>query len=90
MSVDIKLPLIVRCDNVGAIFMAENMSSGVRARHVDTKYHFVREHIVDDFIKIVFVKSCENDADVFTKNVSKVAYRKHESNFLGKIEVLNG
>ena len=90
MFIEVKLPIIVRCDNVGAIFMAKNSSSGVRTRHVDTRYHFVREHIVDDFIKIVFGKSCENDADLFTKNVSKDAYTKHVSNFLGKMEDSNG
>jgi hypothetical protein len=80
---------MVRCDNVGAIFMAENSSSGVHTRHVDTRYHFVQDHIVDDFIKVVFVKSVENDADMFTKNVSKDAYTKHVSNFLRKIEDSN-
>jgi phenolic acid decarboxylase len=54
--------------------LAENSSSGVCTRHVDTRYHFVCEHIVDDFNKIIFVKSCGNDADVFTKNVSKDIY----------------
>jgi hypothetical protein len=39
---NVKLPIVVRCDNnVGAIFMAENSSSGVRTRHVDTRYHFI-------------------------------------------------
>jgi hypothetical protein len=27
MGVDVKLPIVVRCDNVGAIFMAVNSSS---------------------------------------------------------------
>jgi hypothetical protein len=85
----VKLPIIVRCDNVGAIFMAENSSSGVRTRHVDMRYHFVQEHIVDEFIKVVFVKSDENNADLFTKNVSKDAYTKHVFNFLGKMEDSN-
>ena len=89
MLIEVKLPIIVRCDNVGAIFMAENSSSGVRTRHVDIRYHFVREHVVDDFIKIVFVKSCDNDADLFTKNVSKDTYTKHMNNFLGKMEDSN-
>ena len=84
MCIEVQLPIIVRCDNVGAIFMAENSSSGVRTRHIDTRYHFVREHIVDGFISIKFVKSYENDADIFTKNVSKDTYTKHVSNFLGK------
>ena len=89
MLIEVKLPIIVRCDNVGAIFMAENSSSGVRTRHVDIRYHFVRENIVDNFIKIVFVKSCDNDADLLTKNVSKDTYTKHMNNFLGKTEDSN-
>jgi hypothetical protein len=84
--IEVKLPIIVRCDNVGAIFMAENLSSGVCTWHVNTRYHFVREHIVDEFIKVVFIKSVENDANLFTKNVSKDAYMKHVSNCLGKME----
>jgi hypothetical protein len=76
MFIEVNLSIIVRCDNVGAIFNAKNLSSGVCTRHVETRYHFVREHCIDDFIKIVFVKSCENDADVFTKNASKDAYTK--------------
>jgi hypothetical protein len=42
IGVQVKLPIMVRCNNVGAIFMAENSSSGVRTRHIDTRYHFVR------------------------------------------------
>jgi hypothetical protein len=80
MFIEVKLPIIVMCGNVGAIFMVENSSSGVCTPHVNTRYHFVREHIVDDFIKVVFVKSCENNAGLFNKNVSKDAYTKHVSN----------
>ena len=69
--------------------MAENSSSGVRTRHVDTRYHFVREHVEDGFIKIVFVKSMENNADLFTKNVGKESYEKHVIKFLGKVEESN-
>jgi hypothetical protein len=83
---NVKLTIVVRCDNVGAIFMAENSSSGVRTRHVDTRYHYICEHIEDGFIQIVFVKSCDNDADLFTKNVSKDIYHKHVGKFLGKLD----
>jgi hypothetical protein len=56
MGVDLKFPIVVRCDNVGAIFMAENSSSGVRTRRIDTGYQFVRESVKDGLIKIDFVK----------------------------------
>jgi hypothetical protein len=67
LEVDIKLLIVVRCDNVGAIFMAENSSSGIKTRHIDTKYHFVNEHVKDGSIKIIFVKSSIIDADIFKK-----------------------
>jgi hypothetical protein len=89
MGVEVKLPIFVRSDNVGAIFMAEISSSGVRTRHIDKRYRFVREHVEDDFIKIVFVKSEGNNADIFTKNVGKEADEKHVSKFLGKVVELN-
>jgi hypothetical protein len=81
MGVDVKLPSVVRCDNVGAIFMAENSSSGIRTHHIDTRYHFVREHVKDGMIEIVFVKSRINDADMFTKNVGKEAHKNMSTSF---------
>jgi hypothetical protein len=49
---------------------------------VDTQFHFIREFIEDGFIKVVFVRSVENDADIFTKNVSHDLYVKNTKNFL--------
>jgi hypothetical protein len=88
MFIQVKLTVIVKFDNVVAIFMAQNLSFRVHIRHVDTRYHFVYEHIVDDFTNIVLFKSCENDADLFTftKGVSKDTYKKHVHNFLGKMD----
>jgi hypothetical protein len=90
MFIEVKFTIIVRCNNVGAIVLPENSSSGVCTRHVDTRYHFVREHTVDIFIIIVFVQPCENNADLFNKIVSKDAYTKQVSNFLGRMEASNG
>jgi hypothetical protein len=39
----VKLPIMVRTDKVGVMFMEENESSGVRTRHIDTRYHFTRD-----------------------------------------------
>ena len=74
---------------MGTIFMEENSSSGVCTIHVDIRYHIVCEHIVDDFIKIVFVKSWNNDANLFTQNLSKDTYTKHMHDFLAKVEDVN-
>jgi hypothetical protein len=67
MELNVKIRIDFRCDNVGAIFMAENSSSGVRTHHIDASYHVVREHGKDRLINIVFVKSSDNDAEICGK-----------------------
>ena len=68
--------------------MSENASTGFRTRHVDTRYHFVREFIDTGFIKIEFVRSVENNSNVFTKNVNQELYEKHKTIFFVDSEKL--
>jgi hypothetical protein len=44
IGIEVKLPIIVKTDNIAPMFMAQNSSSGVRTRHVDTRYNFVQEN----------------------------------------------
>lgn len=88
MGIPVKLPVIVRVDNVGAIFMAENVTTSSRTKHVDTRYHFVREFVEDKFIKIIFVRTKENDSDIFTKNVSGDIYDEHSKKFIANEDYL--
>ena len=39
LDIAVKMPIVVRIDNVGAIFMAENASTSTLTQHVDTRYH---------------------------------------------------
>jgi hypothetical protein len=82
LGIKVQLPIIVHVDNVGAIFMAENATSTHRTRHIDARYHFVREFIFDGFIKIIFVKTIDNRSDLFTKNVTSQVYNHHVDDFL--------
>jgi hypothetical protein len=70
LHIKVNLPIVVKTDNIGAIFMSEIASTGFRTLHVDTRYHFFREFIEDGFIKTSFIRSVENDSDLFTKNVN--------------------
>jgi hypothetical protein len=82
LHIKVNLPMVVRIDNIRAIFMSENASTGVCTWHVDTRYHFVQEFIKDGYIKIEFVRSAENDSDLFTKNVSQELFERHMKKFL--------
>jgi hypothetical protein len=53
MGIDIKLPIIVLVDNVGTIFMAENLTTTSQTRHVDARYHFVQEFVEDGIFKAI-------------------------------------
>ena len=38
LGIKIKLPIVVHCDNVGAIFLSYNAKISQRTKHIDTKY----------------------------------------------------
>jgi hypothetical protein len=82
MGISVKTPVTVRVDNMGAIFMTENSSSGTRTRHVDTRWHFVRELVEGKVVEIIFVKSADNVADGFTKNVSTEVHETHAGEYV--------
>ena len=82
LGVKVKKPISVHVDNVGAIYLATNSTTSSRTRHIDTRYHFVREYVEDGVVEIVFVRSTENTADMFTKNVNKELLEKHSKDFL--------
>ena len=57
-------------DNQGAIFLADNPHVDRRTKHIDVRYHFVREYIESGSMDIFYVESKKNLADTLTKNVS--------------------
>ena len=82
MGLPVVLPIVVRVDNIGAIFLAENATSAARTRHIDTRYKFIREMTEDKFLKIVFVRSENNTSDGHTKNLGEELYKKHSSTYV--------
>jgi hypothetical protein len=77
IGIKVELPITVRVDNIGAIFMAENVQVSQRTKHIDTRMRFVNQYVDDGFIKISFVGTADNDADLFTKNLSRDLHTRH-------------
>jgi hypothetical protein len=44
---------------------------------VDVRAKFVTEMIVEGILKVIFVRSEDNDADIFTKNLAKDLHQEH-------------
>ena len=77
LGMNIIYPIEINVDNIGAIYLLKNATTGNHTKHVDTRYHFVREYIEKGIVKIVFVCSEVNKADLMTKNLGNDLYAKH-------------
>ena len=55
------------CDNNSAIAIAKNYVFHSRTRHIAVKYHFIKEVILDGEVPLMYCKSEEQVADIFTK-----------------------
>ena len=68
---DIKItpttPTIIREDNQGTIAVARNPISHARTKHIDIKFHYVREALYDRVIELVYCPTEQMTADILTK-----------------------
>ncbi len=69
-------PTTIYEDNQSAICLAKNPQYHGRAKHIDIKYHFVRERVAAGDIKLEFCKSQDMIADIFTKGLSSPQFTK--------------
>ena len=74
MNIEVELPITVHVDNVGAIWLSNNCTTSDRTKHIDIRTSFVKEYQKDGKIIIKFVKSEENEADIFTKNTTNMIF----------------
>jgi hypothetical protein len=58
-------------DNQGSIFIASNPVQEKRTKHIDIRYHYIREVVESGKVKLYFVQTDQNPADMFTKNLSR-------------------
>jgi hypothetical protein len=84
IEIDSSIPMKVYVDNIRAIHLANNASTGTRTKHIDTRQHFVRELAQGDnkILDIEFVRSDENQSDTFTKNTTTELFCKHTTKYM--------
>lgn len=64
-------PIQIHVDNTGAIFNAQNPVVEGRTKHIDIKYHAIRDIIAQGKVELIHVGTNDNPADMLTKNLSK-------------------
>jgi predicted aldo/keto reductase-like oxidoreductase len=69
-----KVPLL--CDNESAIRMADNLVEHNRTKHIDIWYNFLRNHQQKGDIKIAYVSTHNQLADILTKPLDEKTFSK--------------
>lgn len=70
-------PSVMFSDNNGAIEIAHGGGKAVRTRHVDTRFHHVKDLTARRVVQVLKVSTLSQTADVFTKCLPSEPFRRH-------------
>ena len=65
----------IYCDSQSAIHLAKNQVYHSRTKHIDVRFHFVREILEEDDIKLQKIGTEDNPADMLTKVVTGIKFQ---------------
>eukprot|EP00253_Pinus_taeda_P034361 PITA_34361 len=60
-------PSVIYCDNKSCIKLTENAIFHDRAKHIEIKYHFIRDYVQKGVVKLEYISTNEQVANIFTK-----------------------
>ncbi|KAJ0797294.1 putative RNA-directed DNA polymerase [Helianthus annuus] len=62
---------VVLCDNQSAIHLAKNSMFHKRTKHIDVKYHWIRDALEDKLFELDKVHTDDNGSDMLTKSLAR-------------------
>lgn len=60
-------PTVINVDNKSAIELAKNPVHHERSKHIDVRFHFIREQVKKGEVELSYIPTKEQKADIFTK-----------------------
>ncbi|GJV49768.1 putative ribonuclease H-like domain-containing protein [Tanacetum coccineum] len=63
--------ILMYCDNKSAIALSCNNVQHSRSKHIDIRFHFIKEHVENGVIELYFVNTEYQLADIFTKALAR-------------------
>ena len=65
---------MILCDNQSCIKMTENLVFHDRSKHIEIRYHYIRYMVQRGVLKLQYVSTDEQVANVLTKPLSRVKF----------------
>jgi hypothetical protein len=75
---------VLQCDNQAAIAIASDDVHHTRTKHIDIRHHFIRSHVQQEQVRLEWVPSADQQADVLTKALGRVAFTKCRDAIMGE------
>ena len=72
----IKIDPTIQVDNQPAIDTMKNQRLVKGNKHIMLRYHFVKDYVQKGMVKLKYVPSEKNLADIFTKPMKKIAFKR--------------
>lgn len=69
---------ILHMDNQGAIKISSTYENSKRSKHIDIKYHFLKDVVYKKILYIRYVDTKKNVADILTKSLGKILFHRHK------------
>jgi hypothetical protein len=77
-------PFPLLCDNQSALALIGSEAISSRSKHIDVRYHFIRDHVSEGSFQTNWIPTSDMTADIFTKPLLPPLFLKHR-NALGLI-----
>ena len=62
---------VVYCDNQSAIHLSKNSTFHARSKHIDVRYHWMRDALNDNLFEIEKIHTDNNGSDMLTKTLPR-------------------
>jgi hypothetical protein len=67
------------CDNQSAIAISTSSKHHDRSKHIDVKYHYIKDQILSAEVEITHISTEDMTADILTKGFHRGLHQKHTS-----------